>query len=267
MSGRVVTLIYHDVVTPSERDAVGFPGPAAGLYKLTPDRFEAHLGAIAEVAGRSGSEGRARVKLTFDDGGASATWIASALERHGLRGTFFVVTSRIGTAGFVDPDGVRELAARGHEVGSHTDSHPAYMRRLERSAVAEEWSRSRAALERILGSPPSCAAVPGGSVSGVVVEEAARAGYERLYTSTPRLVSRRAHGMTVIGRFSIWANDPPALAAAIAGRRREVLARRWLGWQVKSAAKRVSPARYEAARRVIAARRSAAVKNDNNRAV
>jgi hypothetical protein len=42
-------LLYHDVVRMEERDAVGFPGPAAGRYKLTPEAFAAHLDAIEEM--------------------------------------------------------------------------------------------------------------------------------------------------------------------------------------------------------------------------
>ena len=44
------------------------------------------------------------------------------------------------------PDGVRDLAARGHGVGSHSHTHPTYMGKLDRPAIAEEW---RAQGERI----------------------------------------------------------------------------------------------------------------------
>ena len=79
---------------------------------------------------------RPRVALTFDDGGASALDIAGMLERRGWRGHFFVTTSRIGEPGFVGPDAVRELAERGHDVGSHSHTHPTYMGNLDRDAGA-----------------------------------------------------------------------------------------------------------------------------------
>ena len=204
--------------------------------------------------GLVGSE--AGASLTFDDGGASALQVAERLERHGWRGSFFVVTGRIGTPGFLSADGVRELAERGHEVGSHSHTHPAQMARLEPDQLAEEWRRSRAALEHVIGTPPRAAAVPGGSLSSAVQQEASRAGYELLLTSTPTSRRRRVGQMLVLGRYTIWAGDAPELAAAYVRGDRVACMRSWFGWQAKSAAKRISPVAYQAARRAWA-RRSA----------
>src|SRR5437868_8980127 len=41
-----------------------------------------------------------------------------------LRGEFFVVTTWIGTPGFMTADHLREPAARGHGVHSHSRTHP-----------------------------------------------------------------------------------------------------------------------------------------------
>jgi peptidoglycan/xylan/chitin deacetylase (PgdA/CDA1 family) len=62
------------------------------------------------------------VALTFD-GGASDTAVASilaTLSRSGVRGTFFP------TGAFARryPDQVRAIAASGHRVGNHSDTHP-----------------------------------------------------------------------------------------------------------------------------------------------
>jgi peptidoglycan/xylan/chitin deacetylase (PgdA/CDA1 family) len=144
-------LIYHDIAAPAERDSVGFPGPVAGRYKLAPDHFAAHLDALPDVSlwepGRDGGG----AALTFDDGGASALHAAEALERRGWRGHFFITTGRIGTNGFLDAGGVRELAARGHAVGGHSHTHPTYMGKLSRSEQLDEWRRSRDALADLLG--------------------------------------------------------------------------------------------------------------------
>lgn len=251
-----IVLVYHDVVAKEHRDAAGFPGPVAGMYKLTPERFRAQLDALAATKVRFGVHEGARAILTFDDGGESSLRIAAELERHGWRGAFFIVTSRIGTPGFLDASGVRELAARGHLVGSHSHTHPAYMGALDARALAEEWSISRNALCEVLGVQPASAAVPGGSLSRSVIEQAARAGYKRLYTSTPRTRTSRHFGMSVIGRYGIWANDPPQLPADLVRGAHVPRARRWLGWQVKSTAKRLSPGVYEAARARHARRQS-----------
>jgi peptidoglycan/xylan/chitin deacetylase (PgdA/CDA1 family) len=252
---RVFALIYHDVAARDERDSVGFPGPVAGVYKLDPETFSAHVAAVAATGVTSGADPRSsRVMLTFDDGGSSSTWIAEELERHHMRGAFFIVTGRIGTPGFLDADAVRDLAERGHLVGSHSHTHPAYMARLGPRRLAAEWADSRALLGELLGSPPMSAAVPGGSVSRPVIEQAARAGYRELFTSTPRARVSTRDGITVIGRYTMWARDSPELAAAIVRGEPIARARRQASWQLKSAAKRVSPRLYEAARTARAGR-------------
>src|SRR6185437_4332924 len=115
-----VALIYHDVVAAARQDECGFPGPVAARYKLEPDRFEAHLDAIAATGVTVGGLGDGSgVALTFDDGGASALDAAELLERREWRGHFFITTGRIGTPGFLTAAGVSELAERGHTVGSH----------------------------------------------------------------------------------------------------------------------------------------------------
>jgi peptidoglycan/xylan/chitin deacetylase (PgdA/CDA1 family) len=61
------------------------------------------------------------IALTFDDGpNPSITPVLlDLLERHSAHATFFV----IGRFARACPDLVREIAARGHAVGNHTDTH------------------------------------------------------------------------------------------------------------------------------------------------
>ena len=251
-------LIYHDVAPAAAREQTGFPGPASARYKLDVEAFEAHLDAIARTGVSVGSvRNGARAALTFDDGGASALVAAEMLERRGWRGQFFVTTARIGTPGFLTADGVRELAARGHEVGSHSHTHPTYMGTLTREELAGEWIGSREILAEVLGQPPNSAAVPGGFLSAAVIEEAARAGYRLLMTSQPSARPDRREGMLVHGRFTIWAATPPARAAAYASGSMAARIGLWLAWQAKTGPKRISPRSYEAARQRWAALRTA----------
>ena len=251
-----VALIYHDVVTAARQDECGFPGPVAARYKLEPGRFEAHLDAIAATGVTVGLIGAgSQAALTFDDGGASALDAAEALERRGWRGHFFITTGRIDTPGFLTAAQVRELAQRGHSVGSHSHSHPTYMGSLSAAELATEWRSSREALAKILGTPPDSAAVPGGFLSRDVIAEAASAGYRLLLTSQPTTRLSSHDGMGVHGRFTIWAATTPARAAAYARADRRALASLWIAWQAKTAPKRVSPSAYEALRRRWARRR------------
>jgi peptidoglycan/xylan/chitin deacetylase (PgdA/CDA1 family) len=247
-------LMYHDLANADEQDRAGFPGAVAGRYKLAPDRFEAHLDAIAATGARVGlwapARSRAPVVLTFDDGGASALDAAAALERRGWHGHFFITTSRIGTAAFLSADGVRELAGRGHVVGSHSHSHPTYMGRLSRSELDREWRESRAILGDVLGEAPTGASVPGGFFTRDVARAAAAAGYSSLMTSTPRSHVDLRDGLPVLGRYTIWATTPPSTAAGYARGAPLPRARLWVEWNAKQAAKRISPRAFERLRRL-----------------
>ena len=131
---RAISLMYHDVITSDDWDSSGFPGSIAAPYKMTLDDFSDHLSAIAKASagvstvhshGSDSQAGQAKsavpLYITFDDGGVSAVHpIIDSLEEHGGRGHFFITTDRIGTAGFVSQTDVRELARRGHVVGSHS---------------------------------------------------------------------------------------------------------------------------------------------------
>jgi peptidoglycan/xylan/chitin deacetylase (PgdA/CDA1 family) len=248
-----VALIYHDVVAADEADAIGFPGLTAARYKLEPDRFDTHLDAI-EAAGLEvglvASGEHPPLALTFDDGGASAPRIAEALEARGWRGHFFVTTGMIGRSGFLSAEGVRELARRGHVVGSHSHSHPNYMARLPSEEIAREWWLSRDVLGEALGEEVIHASVPGGYVSSAVFDAAAAAGYRVLMTSEPVARAHTVDGMTVFGRYAIWATTRPTTAAAYAAGKGAARARLAAGWKVKRFAKTVSPGAYEALRRV-----------------
>lgn len=247
-------LIYHDVIAGRDLDAHGFTGALAARYKLRLERFEQHLDAIARTGvhvGPGDAAGTPRgCTLSFDDGGSSALLVAGCLERRGWRGHFFVTTGRLDTPGFMTRTQVRELARRGHAVGSHSHSHPTYMGRLSRDAVAEEWTRSRDELAAILGTAPLSASVPGGLLSRTVVEEAARAGYRLLMTSTPSL-RRSVHGeLTVVGRYTVWSTTPSRQAAAYARGGPIARGRLWSEWQLKAAGKRIAPRAYLVLRRL-----------------
>jgi peptidoglycan/xylan/chitin deacetylase (PgdA/CDA1 family) len=245
-------LIYHDITPPGRVDEVGFPGPVAARYKLDPERFRSHLDAVAATGvevGLVADGGLPPAALTFDDGGASALQAADELEARGWRGHFFATTGRIGSAGFLDPEAIRELAERGHVVGSHSVSHPRYMGRLSREVIDREWRDSRDTLSDILGDPPATASVPGGFLTRAVIESAAAAGYLVLMTSEPSSRVRRHGDLLVLGRYSIWSTTSASRAAAFVRGSRPARARSWVEWNLKQRAKRLSPRAFEALRR------------------
>ncbi|WP_067125122.1 polysaccharide deacetylase family protein [Microtetraspora malaysiensis] len=63
------------------------------------------------------------VALTFDDGDRSHAVAARLLEKHGLRGTFYVNSGDLGTSGKLSRRQVTAIAKAGHEIGGHTVDH------------------------------------------------------------------------------------------------------------------------------------------------
>jgi peptidoglycan/xylan/chitin deacetylase (PgdA/CDA1 family) len=241
-ANRVPTLLYHDVVAEDRAgDASGFPGGAAGLYKLTVSAFEQHLealrslgvGAPALATGRGGA-----FMLHFDDGGTSALeLIAPRLEAVGWRGHFFVPTRYLGTSGFLDAEGVRELHRRGHVVGSHSWSHPERMADLPYRQIVEEWRRSRQDLEDIVGVSITIASVPGGFYSREVARAAGDAGVRILFNSEPVMTPEDIGGVEVWGRFNVNRRTPPSSAAGLVRGDVHLRASQYLLWNAKKVGK------------------------------
>lgn len=219
---RVVTFAYHDVLPAGSAEPSGFQSADAATYAVELATFASHLDALAEavdvpVTTRPTTTGAPQHILTFDDGGVSAlTHAAPALEAHGWRGAFFVTTRLIGTPGFLDRAQVRELADRGHLIGSHSASHKGRMSRMPREKVRAEWRESLDVLADITGRPITSASVPSGYSSRTVAEEADACGITELYTQEPTTSPTRVGRCTVLGRYTVrrWTTAPAIAALA-----------------------------------------------------
>src|SRR5580765_434364 len=147
-------------------------------YVLDLRRFESHLAYLATKPATS-----VRAVVSFDDGDLSGyTMAAPVLERHGLRGEFFVVTRWIGTPGFMSAEQLRELARRGHGVHSHSRTHPR-LSSLTAAQIEDELMGSKADLEAMLGTPVTQFSIPGGDHDHRVLDIAKRAGYTAVMNS------------------------------------------------------------------------------------
>jgi peptidoglycan/xylan/chitin deacetylase (PgdA/CDA1 family) len=63
------------------------------------------------------------VSLTFDDGLDNQMAGAAVLEKYGLKGTFYVNSGTVDSAGHMTQSDLNDLAAEGHEIGGHTVNH------------------------------------------------------------------------------------------------------------------------------------------------
>lgn len=93
------------------------------------------------------------VVLTFDDGPQVATTksILDALDAHCAKATFF----SIGKMALGMPDIIRDVAKRGHTVGTHTWSHARLRKSKSPDDAVSEIERGFSAVQRAVGSPIS----------------------------------------------------------------------------------------------------------------
>lgn len=99
--------------------------------------------------------------------------LAGLFGRCGVRATFFLV-------GRDAPEHAAAIAAlsdAGHEVASHSQSHPVALARLEGEALRHELVASRQALEAACGRPVTGFRAPSFDVSPAVIAALAAAGY------------------------------------------------------------------------------------------
>jgi peptidoglycan/xylan/chitin deacetylase (PgdA/CDA1 family) len=187
-AGRSPVLMYHAVGRVTE--------DPFGLF-VTPERFRRQIAALERLGLRGVSfgdlgdaiaRGRADglVGLTFDDGYRDLLrFVVPVLQRHGFTATFFAVSGMLGGDNVWDPpprrelmteEDLRELAARGYEVGSHSVSH-VRLAGLDPEALRHEVEGSRTMLARVVGDKPRSFCYPYGSVDAEAVRAVVDAGY------------------------------------------------------------------------------------------
>ncbi|WP_327088956.1 polysaccharide deacetylase family protein [Nonomuraea sp. NBC_01738] len=187
------------------------------LITVTPARFAAQMNWLAKrglrgvamrellPAGRS----RGLVGLTFDDGYADFTAHAlPVLLRHGFTATVFAVAGQLGLANDWDRRGprkklmtgaeLRQVAAAGMEIGSHTLTH----RSLTGAPAAEvehEVKASKVALEEALDLEISGFAYPYGHHDDPAVDAVRAAGYTYACAIRPAQAGPHTLPRTYIG--------------------------------------------------------------------
>lgn len=156
-------------------------------------------GLIEPTAWRSGDANDRRVALSFDDG-PHPVWtprILDALRARGVRATFFVLGSNVRA----HPALVERIAAEGHDLGCHGDSHSPWTAFFRPSRMAREIEDCRAAVRAVTGLTPRFYRPPYGIRSpahagltaalGLVVVGMARRGHDKDRGATPESVVRR----------------------------------------------------------------------------
>lgn len=69
--------------------------------------------------------GKTPVVLRFDDGLVGDWDLFELLEARGLKGTFAIISGRVGDTGYLSEAQLRKMESCGHEIGGHSRSHTA----------------------------------------------------------------------------------------------------------------------------------------------
>jgi chitooligosaccharide deacetylase len=98
-----------------------------------------------------------KVALTFDDGPSPWTpLVLDLLREHDARATFFVIGARVRER----PEDVKRIVAEGHELGSHTLTHPR-LTEIPDDEVRAEITGGLDAIEKVLAERPKLFRAPG----------------------------------------------------------------------------------------------------------
>lgn len=136
------------------------------------------FGELSEVLSGTQTLPPRAVVLTFDDGWQGQYEVAyPLLRRYGMRGTFFVLAHRTRGGGEMDWAALKDLAAHGMEIGSHTRTHPQFDETMSPGRMWSEIHDSRVILEGELGIPVVSFAYPYGISRGGAYGLVPRAGY------------------------------------------------------------------------------------------
>ena len=157
------------------------------LWHRLPATFERQLHAIGHRA----------EAYHFDDGYDDVLRAADGLEQLGLQGVFFIIGSRIGKPGHASRAMLRELAARGHEVGNHTHTHRS-MPGLPADDVRRDIEAAQLVLADIVGTRPQRLAWPHGHHDPVTDAVAAEFGFVEV-----RDISNVVHNIAGMTRASL----------------------------------------------------------------
>ena len=146
---------------------------------------------------------------------------AELFARHGVRATFFVVARDLDE----DAEGralLAQLARDGHELASHTYSHPYDLVRLPSDAIAAEIDRAHGLIGACAGGAPCGFRAPGYAISSELIEMLRARRYRYDSSAFPSLAYYGAKAavmgaMRLVGRKSGSILDTPRVLAAPLG--------------------------------------------------
>ena len=101
--------------------------------------------------------------MSYDDGKFADRRLVSIFNKYGIKGTFNLNSQLVNDGLRIDPSEWKELY-KGHEVATHTSTHPT-IDRCPNIEIVEEYLNDRKFLESVMGYPIRGHAYPNGSYS------------------------------------------------------------------------------------------------------
>jgi peptidoglycan/xylan/chitin deacetylase (PgdA/CDA1 family) len=202
--------MYHDVTEQPEGDKkIRNIDPE---YSLSVSQFEEQIAFLHARGYKSITlqdlpgdleEGGRRCLITFDDGYiGNYTHAYPILKKYGFTAVFFVIPMYIGSAEYwMSWQQLREMAAEGFSIQSHTWSHPA-LESVDEDSIQYELTESKKVIEREVGIPVDCLSLPFGSQKKEVFEIARQSGFATVMTSSLSMI-RKASQPLVVGRIPV----------------------------------------------------------------
>lgn len=120
------------------------------------------------------------VSLTFDDGDKDNFSMREDLAKNDLHATFYIVSSFIGTSGYMSESELRALYADGNEIGGHTLSHAA-LNDMHGQELRYQICQDRSNLQA-LGFDVVSFAYPGGQIKDESKQTVKDCGYSNART-------------------------------------------------------------------------------------
>jgi|GEM_PF-374156 len=147
--------------------------------------------------------------ITFDDGDEDAyTQAYPVLQNFGFQGVFYVIAGFINQPDYLTADQIKEMSNNGMTIGSHTLDH-CDLTKIDQSAVPNELSASKAAIENVIGKPVTNFCYPFGGYNKVIISMVEQAGYLTA-TSTREAGPGAFQNNLAIPRVTV----PPGLGAS-----------------------------------------------------
>ncbi len=138
-----------------------------------------------------------KISISFDAawGGDKTLGILDLLDEYNIKTTFFLVD--IWTQKY--PELVKEIVARGHEIGNHSTSHP-QMSKLNETQIAKELNTQADNVLAIAGGRPGIFRPPYGDYNNRVITTARAQGFVPIQWSVDSLDWKNRGAQEIINR-------------------------------------------------------------------